>query len=161
MQNLMKKSLLSNSSEFSMELELGKNANLEVLGYGIRLTKAGKLAFTKQSQGNLSESEVNTIKAVCESTDKPFSGKGGMVYQVTAYKNIDTAHEFINSFNPNVEADTLIEVSCFQRKDAAGTLLTYKGQDGTEYPSIAIKLVVKDTDVVNANAKLGVEADPV
>ena len=158
MQNLMKKSMLSNSSEFSMELELGKNANLEVLGYGIRLTKNGKLKFPKLSTGNLSDSDITKVKDRCIEDDKPFSGKGGMVYQVTAYKNIDTAHEFINSFNPNVEADTLIEVSCFQRKDTAGALLTYTGTDGTVYPSIAIKLVVKESDEVK-NAKLGVEAE--
>lgn len=162
MQNLMKKPMLSNSSDFSMQLEAGKKAILEVLGYALRLTKAGKLAFPNLSQGNLSEADIATVKTVCEATDKPFSGKGGMCYQVTAFKNSLDSHEFINSFNPNSEAGEIIEVEAYQRKDAEGKLSTYTGTDGTVYPSISIRIAkqgAEDTPEVANTELAGVEAD--
>ena len=164
MQNLLKAPMLSNSSEFSMQLELGKKAILEVLGYAIRLTKAGKLKFPKLSTGNLSDTDITKVNDRCIEDDIPFSGKGGMVYQVTAFKNADTNHEFINSFNPNCEAGEIIEVEAYQRKDAEGKLSTYTGTDGTVYPSISIRIAkqgAEDTaDVANTDLA-GVDADVV
>lgn len=168
MQNLLKSPMLSNSSEFSMQLELGKKAVLEVLGYAIRLTKAGKLKFPKLSTGNLSDGDITKVKDRCIEDDIPFSGKGGMVYQVTAFKNADTNHEFVNSFNPNCTANEIIKITVVQVKNAAGEPQTYTSTGGDVLPSITLKIEKEEeekkeeeeSDEVK-NAKLGVEADPV
>ena len=162
MQNLLSKPMLSNSSDFSMQLEVGNRATLEVLGYAIRLTKAGKLQFPNLSQGNLTDADITTIKNVCAATDKPFSGKGGMVYQLTAFKNAKDNHEFLNSFNPNCEQGEVIEVEAYQRKDAEGKPATYKGTDNTEYPSISIRISKEgseDTSEVVNTELAGVDAE--
>ena len=165
MQNLLKAPMLSNSSEFSMQLELGKKAILEVLGYAIRLTKAGKLKFPKLSTGNLSDGDITKVKDRCIEDDIPFSGKGGMVYQVTAYKNVETNHEFINSFNPNCAANEIIKITVVQVKNAAGEPQTYTNTGGDVLPSITLKIEKEEeeeeeeeSDEVK-NAKLGVEAE--
>mgnify|MGYP006325247447 CR=1 FL=1 len=177
MQNLLKAPMLSNSSEFSMQLELGKKAILEILGYAIRLTKAGKLKFPKLPTGNLSDSDITKVKERCAEDDIPFSGKGGMVYQVTAYKNADTNHEFINSFNPNCAANEIIKITVVQVKNAAGEPQTYTNTNGDVLPSITLKIEKEEeeeekkkerkeekkkkkeeSDEVK-NAKLGVEAE--
>lgn len=162
MENLLSKPMLSNSSDFSMQLEVGNKATLEVLGYGLRLTKAGKLKHPKMSHGNLSNSDVDFVRKSAINDDVPFSGKGGMCYQITGYKNAKDNHEFINTFNPNCDAGELIEVEAFQRKNADGTLATYTGTDGTVYPSISLRIAKEgseDTSEVSNTELAGVDAE--
>lgn len=156
MQNLAKKAYLAGGSDFTMDIAIGHKATLEVLGYALRLTKAGKVQFPNLPQSNLSEADINTVRTVCTATDKTFSGKGGMVYQVTAYKNAKDNNEFVNTFNPNCEAGELIDVEAYQRKDAKGELATYTSQDGTVYPSVSIRLEVKveEAETAEINASL-------
>lgn len=127
MENLLNKPLFAGSSDFAHNLENGQTANLKVLGYGIRLTKAGKAiaAFSLLPSGNLTTDDVAKVKRHCETNGIPVSGaKGCSLYQVTAYENTKTKEVFVNSFNPSVDAGKVVEVIAKPQKDAEGKEVT-------------------------------------
>ena len=154
MQNLMKTPLLSGGSDFAMNLSMNDKATLEIQGYCLRLTKAGKLKFPKYSQGNLSFLDIEKIKERCTDDDVPFSGKGGMVYQLTCFTNAKDNNTFVNGFNPQRDAGTIINVECYQRKNSDGSLATYEGANGTQ-PSLALRIYTEGEETEeNSNANL-------
>ncbi len=146
--NLRKKAVLVSNSDFNMNLKIDEPAKLLIEGYALRLTKKGKELFPKLSTGNLSESEEATIRMMCESTGASFSGKGGAVYQVTVFTNLETEETFVNTFNPNEEAGESIDVICVQQKDKDGHGITY-GTDNL--PSLTLKITNTTKDSANAN----------
>lgn len=146
--NLRKKAVLTSNSDFNMNLKIDQPAKLLVEGYALRLTKKGKELFPKLSTGNLSESEEATIRMMCESTGASFSGKGGAVYQVTVFTNLETEETFVNTFNPNEEAGESIDVICVQQKDKDGKGITY-GTDNL--PSLTLKVTNTTKESTNAN----------
>lgn len=146
--NLRPSAVLTSNSDFNMNLKIDQPAKLLVEGYALRLTKKGKELFPKLSTGNLSESEEATIRMMCESTGSPFSGKGGAVYQVTVFTNLETEETFVNTFNPNEEAGESIDVICVQQKDKDGKGITY-GTDNL--PSLTLKVTNTTKESTNAN----------
>lgn len=157
MDNFIKMPLLQNSTEFTIPIPEGVPTSLEVLGYQIRLTKAGKeqseLLGMLNFKGNfIAENEIDTVKMYAKLKGLPFSGKGGLVYQVTGYQPIDGKEPFVNTFNPNVEKGTVLLFSKYQPVDEKGIKRTYKGANEVEYPSWNLKV-----EVIENNADLSDE----
>ena len=138
MENLMKKPLFAGSSEFAHNLKRGEKANLKVLGYCVRLTKAGKaLGGALAPSGNLTTQQIEQYTKAATSAGIPVSGaKGCALYQLTAYENTKTKEQFINSFNPSVNAGEAIEVTAKPQLDAEGKEVT--SANGTVYLRLEI-----------------------
>lgn len=147
--NLRSSAVLTSNSDFNMNLNIDEKAELLIEGYALRLTKKGKTQFANLPSGNLSESEEATIRMMCATMSLPFSGQGGMVYQVTVFTNTKTEESFVNTFNPNKAAGESIYIQCIQQKDKDGKGITY-GTDNL--PSLTLKVTSKPAE--NSNADL-------